>query len=70
MKGSRRGVAKNRAAVVGILTMRLAKIGAALKKARNNGASAPKPVTTLAMLQWFYDVGEGWDSTGDFGDTS
>jgi hypothetical protein len=70
MKGSRRGVAKNRAAVAGILTKGLAKIGVASKKARNNGASAPKPVTALAMLQWFFGLGEGWAAPGDFSDTS
>jgi hypothetical protein len=52
-------VAKNRAATTGILTKGFAEIGAAPKKAHDDGASAPKSVTILAMLRWFSGLGEG-----------
>jgi hypothetical protein len=59
MNVSRCRVSKNKAAAAKILTKGLAGIGAASKKAHNSGASASKPVTTLAMLRWFSDVVTG-----------
>jgi hypothetical protein len=59
MNVSRCGVSKNKVAAAEILTKGLAGIGAASKKAHDSGASAPKLVTTLAMLSWFSGVVTG-----------